>query len=144
MGTLHSPKKNESRKNAHYDSPYQPHAYTNQYSLGGIAEVSTKNQYRGRGLAATLLEVPSPLLYDLVSCFMRHFLQMCMEYMEKNSFEISFLHSSAAAPYYAKLGWASCPLYQIHKNVTMFPRCVPCVLHVNERICFGLVVIRRY
>jgi predicted N-acetyltransferase YhbS len=61
--------------------------------MGGIGEVSTKEEYRGKGLASSLLSKAA-------------------EYMKENGFHLSSLHTGAQAPLYRKSGYESVYRYQ--------------------------------
>lgn len=58
--------------------------------MGGIGEVSTNPQYRGRGLATDLL-------------------QLAIEYCKGLKFPIMQLHTSKQTGFYANLGWIDVP-----------------------------------
>jgi len=69
-----------------------------EYSVGGIGEVSTKDHWRKKGLASLLLN-------DSI------------KFMQEKGIYVSSLHTGAAAPVYAALGWKSVPRYLISKNI---------------------------
>eukprot|EP01116_Phalansterium_solitarium_P021587 TRINITY_DN6779_c0_g1_i1.p1 TRINITY_DN6779_c0_g1~~TRINITY_DN6779_c0_g1_i1.p1 ORF type:complete len:350 (+),score=86.99 TRINITY_DN6779_c0_g1_i1:92-1141(+) len=66
--------------------------------VGGIGEVSTKAAWRGKGLASTLLN-------------------QALHYMKSRGLHCSSLHTSKAAPVYAKLGWRAVPRITIRRPI---------------------------
>lgn len=64
--------------------------------MGGIGEVSTKKEMRGKGLAKILLKA-------------------AIQWMKSNDIALSTLHTGSAAPLYASLGWQSIPRIFISK-----------------------------
>jgi len=64
-----------------------------EMKCGGIGEVSTREDYRRRGIASTLL---------------KH----AIAFMERNGFQISSLHAApSASAMYQSLGWQTIPMY---------------------------------
>ena len=82
--------------------------YVNGHEVpcGGIGEVSTHTDYRGRGLAEALLK-------------------RSVQYMQEQGMLLSPLHTSNAVPYYEKLGWTVVPRMLVKRPVYTYSKLSP-------------------
>lgn len=74
------------------------HAGTESTPIGGVGEVATLPEHRGRGLATALL-------------------QRAMSELTKRGIATALLHTSSAAPLYQKLGFVSQPLVWLEGSI---------------------------